>query len=129
MTKLFTLLLTVTSVTFLGARVLSAEVADRPSSHPARPPVPDAAKVYDSLRHLLAQTEPAENNEDLEKGLADFDWELPNQNPQRQFSYSLGLPIQLISPNSESEDGIQLNVDLTRLEKLETTPVETETEE
>lgn len=67
----------------------------------------------------MAQTEMGDRA-DLERGISDFDWDLPNQNPETQFGTPLLLPIRLTAPSQESEgDGLAVQIDFTRLDRLE----------
>lgn len=67
----------------------------------------------------MAQTEMGDRA-DLERGISDFDWDLPNQNPQTQFGTPLLLPIRLTAPSQENEgDGLAVQIDFTRLDRLE----------
>ncbi len=57
---------------------------------------------------------------DLERGISDFDWDLPNQNPQTEFGTPLLLPIRLTAPSQENDgDGLAVQIDFTRLDRLE----------
>ncbi|MCT7986541.1 hypothetical protein NG796_25030 [Laspinema sp. A4] len=57
---------------------------------------------------------------DLERGISDFDWDLPNQNPETEFGTPLLLPIRLTVPSQENEgDGLAVQIDFTRLDRLE----------
>lgn len=67
----------------------------------------------------VAQTEMGDRA-DLERGISDFDWDLPNQNPQTEFGTPLLLPIRLTVPSQENEgDGLAVQIDFTRLDRLE----------
>ncbi|MCT7968711.1 hypothetical protein NG799_20600 [Laspinema sp. D1] len=67
----------------------------------------------------MAQTDMGDRA-DLERGISDFDWDLPNQNPETQFGTPLLLPIRLTVPSQENEgDGLAVQIDFTRLDRLE----------
>lgn len=67
----------------------------------------------------MAQTDMGDRA-DLERGISDFDWDLPNQNPQTEFGTPLLLPIRLTAPSQENDgDGLAVQIDLTRLDRLE----------
>lgn len=67
----------------------------------------------------IAQTE-LSDSDDLETGIDEFDWDLPNQDPPTQFGSPVLLPIQLTPPANEDADGFAVTIDLTELDKLET---------
>ncbi len=67
----------------------------------------------------MAQTDMGDRA-DLERGISDFEWDLPNQNPQTEFGSPIFLPIRLTAPSQENEsDGLAVKIDLTNLDRLE----------
>lgn len=103
------MLLTVTGVS-LGSAAMASEI------------VPHAEFTI-AESEPVAQTETSDRS-DLEAGIEDFDWDLPNQNPPTQFGSPVFLPIQLTPPPNEEADGFAIKIDLTELDRLEN--VETE---
>jgi hypothetical protein len=97
------------SLTAMGpARAINPEffIAQSPESNP------DSTEA-------IAQTDMGDRA-DLERGISDFDWDLPNQNPQMQFGTPLLLPIRLTAPSQENQgDGLAVQIDFTRLDRLE----------
>ncbi|MEB3831905.1 hypothetical protein [Phormidium sp. CCY1219] len=111
MKKLLSLLLAISGVSSLSIAAMASPCVDR-TSHSTITPV--------SLSEAIAQNDTTTTNEDLQTGMEEFDWDLPNQNPPTQFGSFELQPIRLTEPPTNEEgDGLAITIDFTDLDRLE----------
>ncbi|MCT7958791.1 hypothetical protein [Laspinema palackyanum] len=107
-----------TLLTFAGVS-LSLTAMGPATAMNSEPFIAQGPETTSESTETMAQTDMGDRA-DLERGISDFDWDLPNQNPQTEFGTPLLLPIRLTAPSQENDgDGLAVKIDFTRLDRLE----------